>query len=69
MKKYTLCFDNKIHISNDNVLSTDIRKHGGGSTDINLAFQKLDQYLLNEKKEVVVLFVSDGGHNCGGNIE
>lgn len=47
-----------------------INTYGGNSTNIHKGFKYLDE-ILNKKEheEYTIIFISDGGHNTGGNID
>lgn len=65
------CFDNQIHPVEGAILKDRIQEHGGSMTDIYKAFEHFETMLEEIPKEqpVVVLFISDGGHNVGGDIK
>ncbi len=67
----TITFDTKPRIVPDNILDQNINKHGGGGTNIYTAFQKLEEELTKIQKDIplVIIFISDGGHNSGGDIK
>ena len=52
-------------------MENNISKYGGNSTNIHKAFQHLDTILDEQPSdnEYTVIFISDGGHNVGGNID
>ena len=62
---HTVTFSGSPSICKSNMLSENIRKHGGGLTNIPAAFQQLDKILSSVSQEtaVTVLFVSDGQDN------
>ncbi|CAD8065742.1 unnamed protein product [Paramecium sonneborni] len=57
-----ITFDTKVKTIAQADLSYNINTYGGGGTDITIAFSELNKllYSLKQKKNVTVLFVSDG---------
>lgn len=54
---------------NNNFLDKNINKYGGGGTNIYLALKNMEKIIEETKKdEYIVIFMSDGGHNVGGDI-
>jgi len=68
---YTITFDDRTHICQNNILNSEISKHGGRSTDILRAFAALEKKLetLPQDTSVTVIFISDGQDNDVRSLE
>ena len=68
---YTITFDVKTKIAPNNILETSIYKHGGGGTNITVAFEELEKKLqtIPLGTAITVLFISDGQDNQLGTLE
>lgn len=61
----TITFDSIASIIPDNILSSNINIHGGGGTNITAGFELMEKEIdkLTEKRNITVIFVSDGADN------
>ena len=62
---HTITFDGNTRICPTNLLTDNIGTHGGGMTNIPLAFSQLDKLIstIDASQPITVLFVSDGQDN------
>jgi len=66
-----ITFDNSVHVAETGTLDTNIGKHGGGGTNITIAFEAFEKHLetLPHDQNITAIFISDGQDNQMNTLE
>ena len=66
--EFLITFSQKAKLEENPVLNEDLRKHGGGMTNIYAAFEKLEDRLMevDETASITIVFISDGQDTVNG---
>lgn len=65
---FLITFSHIAKLEQNPVLSEDLKKHGGGMTNIYAAFEKLEERLMAvpEEASITIVFISDGQDTTNG---
>lgn len=66
--EFLITFSHIAKLEENPVLSEDLKKHGGGMTNIYAAFEKLEERLMevDETASITIVFISDGQDTVNG---
>lgn len=66
--EFLITFSHIAKLEENTLLSDDLRKHGGGMTNIYAAFEKLEERLMTvpEEASITIVFISDGQDTTNG---
>lgn len=66
--EFLITFSHVAKLEENTILSEDLRKHGGGMTNIYAAFETLEERLMTvpEEASITIVFISDGQDTSNG---
>ena len=65
--EFLITFSHIAKLEENTILSEDLKKHGGGMTNIYAAFEKMEERLIQvpEDASITIVFISDGQDTNG----